>query len=165
MNRFHESPLTAAVGQLLAATMDAKLVVKPHVVVPIPKFWLKRVLRGVNSAELIAQQIARQLRVPVAPSALRCRRSTRKQSLLTQHERTTNLSGAFELNHAYDFRDAHVLVVDDIMTTGATANEAAKAFRHAGVASVAVAIVARAQGGRQPTGEDDGMFVGTAGKA
>jgi predicted amidophosphoribosyltransferase len=59
-----------------------------------------------------------------------------------------NVRGAFALASRYDLYGAHVLLVDDVLTTGATASEAAKVLKRAGVSMVAVAVLARADGGR-----------------
>jgi predicted amidophosphoribosyltransferase len=61
-------------------------------------------------------------------------------------ERFANVRNAFAISSGYDIGDVHLLLVDDIMTTGATASEAAKTLREAGAASVDVAIVARGVG-------------------
>ena len=61
-------------------------------------------------------------------------------------QRLANVRNAFAVNTGYDIHDAHILLVDDIMTTGATASEAARTLRKAGVSCVTVAVVARGVG-------------------
>ena len=148
MKKFREFPLTAAVARLLADELArpdclANATI-PEVIVPIPKFWVKRVLRGANSSELLAEVIGCKLRLPVTHAALRCRRNTSKQSLLGVEARRRNVQGAFQLVRGYDFRGADVLLVDDIMTTGATASDAARALCRGGAKRIVVAVVARA---------------------
>ncbi len=136
MKRFHEFPLSAAVGQLLADRCEDRWGDDlPEVIVPIPKFWVKRVLHGTNTSEVLAESLSRRWRRPLIPGALRCRKSTRKQSLLGRSERQRNVAGALQLVKRYDFDKADVLIVDDIMTTGATANEAAKVLARAGASN------------------------------
>jgi ComF family protein len=150
MKQFHEFSLTAAVGMLLVDRLERQLGASlPPVIVPIPKFWVKRVLRGTNTAEVLAETIARHPSHPTVLPALRCRKPTRKQSLLGKTERQRNLSGALQLVKGYDVDGADVLIVDDIMTTGATANEAARVLSRAGARSITVAVVARAARGRE----------------
>ncbi|MCA9152191.1 MAG: ComF family protein [Planctomycetales bacterium] len=152
MKRFEESALTVAAGELLVDALERRSIAQPDAIVPIPKHWTKRVWRGVNSAELLARTIGQSCDIPIVLlDALRCMRATRKQSLLTREERQRNLKNVFQTNSQYDFRGAHILIVDDIMTTGSTAHDAAKALRKAGAKQVTVAVAARAQGGRQPT--------------
>jgi ComF family protein len=145
MKHFHEYPLTAAVGNLLADRVEAELSDRlPQIIVPIPKFWVKRVLRGTNTSEVLADTLGQRLRRPVARRALRSRRATQKQSLLGRVERQRNVDRTLRVARPSKFDRADVLVVDDIMTTGATANEAARALLQAGARQITVAIVARA---------------------
>jgi ComF family protein len=142
----HES-LSVALGQLLAQRRSAELArFQPDVVVPIPMHWWRRTLRGVNSPEILAEQIGRRLGCSVRRRALvRCR-STRPQKDLSPHERFSNVRGAFRLRRGRPDRwqGSHVLLVDDILTTGATCSEAAGVFKRAGAAVVAVVVLARA---------------------
>ena len=89
---------------------------------------------------------AQVMRLPVSTQLLRCRRKAKKQGTLRPTERFKNVRGTFCVSSGYDITDANVLIVDDIMTTGATASEAARVLRQAGARTVYVAVVAR--GGR-----------------
>jgi predicted amidophosphoribosyltransferase len=64
--------------------------------------------------------------------------------MLTLHERFRNVRGALGVRTGYDVRGAHILVVDDIMTTGATASEAARVLKRAGARRVTIAVAGRA---------------------
>ena len=79
-----------------------------------------------------------------APAALAARRRTRKQGLLRKSQRDANVRGSMVVRAGYDFHATHVLVVDDIMTTGATAREAARVLCKCGAAAVSLAVIARA---------------------
>ncbi len=145
MKQFHEYPLAGAVGELLAHELTRQLDrQQPDVVLPIPKYWTKRLVSGTNSAELLAETVSRRLSVPVVQHGLQCRRNIRKQSLLTIGQRRKNVGGALRVSAGYDFSDAHVLIVDDIMTTGATAGEAARVLHRSGARRITVAVVGRA---------------------
>jgi ComF family protein len=142
----HE-PLTLSMGCLLAGTLRQRLTdPQPDVMVPVPAHWSKRLLRGVNGPDLLAEASARQLGIPVAIDLLRCCRRTQKQGTLMPSERQANVRGAFAVRSGYNLQDAHVLLVDDILTTGATASESARVLRQAGAAHVTVAVVARGVG-------------------
>jgi predicted amidophosphoribosyltransferase len=78
---------------------------------------------------------------------LKRRRATERQTHLSPPERRKNVRGAFRAARHRDLAGARVLLVDDIMTTGATAGEAAKMLVEAGAGFVAVAVLARAEGG------------------
>jgi ComF family protein len=116
------------------------------VVVPMPMHWMRRVWRRVNSPSVLAQTIARRLNLPCAEHLLKMRKLTRPQTGLTAAKRRANVRGAFHAPENPDLAGARVLLIDDVMTTGATAGEAARALRGAGAAHVAVAVLARAQG-------------------
>src|SRR5207302_2121636 len=103
----------------------------------------KRLWRGTNPAQSVAQAVARRLQVPCAPGLLVCRRFLRRQSTLTAVERLRNVRGAFRASWQWNVKGKTVLLVDDVMTTGATANEATRALLAAGAALVNVATVAR----------------------
>ena len=146
MKNASEQVLSWSVGNLLArriAAMESSNILY-DIAVPIPKFWTKELWRGVNSAERIMRAICTQTGIQPVPNALVCTKSTKKQSLLVMSDRRKNVRGAFALATGYDLADARVLLVDDIMTTGATANEAARVLRSAGVKGVDVAVVGRA---------------------
>jgi predicted amidophosphoribosyltransferase len=80
----------------------------------------------------------------MAPRLLVRRRPTAPQAELSPPRRKTNVRGAFRAARHPDLPGARLLVVDDIMTTGATANEVAKTLKKAGAASVSIAVLARA---------------------
>jgi ComF family protein len=142
----HE-PLTLSMGCLLAETLHERLTEpRPDVIVPVPAHWSKRLLRGVNGPDLLAEALAKRVGIPAVMDLLCCRRRTQKQGTLLPSERQANVRGAFAVRSGYNLQEMHVLLVDDILTTGATASESAKMLRQAGAAHVTVAVVARGVG-------------------
>lgn len=140
-------PLTLSVGHILADHIRDRLSTSPpDLLVPVPAHWFKRIVRGVNGPDLLVEAIGRRLTIATASDLLFCRRRTRKQGTLLPSERFANVRNAFGASSGYDITDANVLLVDDVMTTGATASEAAKTLRKAGAATVDVAVVARGAG-------------------
>lgn len=140
-------PLSLSIGAALADHLRTRLGSHaPDLVTPVPMHWWRRWLRGTNGPDLLAETVADRLRIPAAAGLLRCRRRTQKQGTLLPDERFRNVAGAFRVSPNYDIRGAKVLLIDDIMTTGATANAAAKVLRRAGAAAVFVAVVARGVG-------------------
>lgn len=143
-------------GEESLATGLARLLVERHVsawetaeidlVVPIPMHWWRRAWQGHNGPDLTAALIARKLKVYDYPRLLRRKRRTRPQAGLSRPERRENVRGCFSLRSGYRVDGARVLLVDDILTTGATCSEAARTLKRAGAASVAVAVLGRAQG-------------------
>jgi predicted amidophosphoribosyltransferase len=116
----------------------------PDAVTCIPKTWLRRFGGATNSAETVMDGVAHELDRPAYADMLRYIRRTQKQSLLGIEQRWKNVRGALAVRPGFDLRGTHILVIDDIMTTGATANEAARALRAAGAARVTIAVVGRA---------------------
>jgi ComF family protein len=109
-------------------------------VLPVPLHWRRKWWRGFNQALEIAQPLASFLDLPVC-GAVRRRRATPPQSGLTARQRANNLRAAFCAVRRPCYR--HVLVVDDVITTGATTSQLAKVLRRAGVAKVSAIAVAR----------------------
>ena len=141
-------PLAAAVGRMLATRRLAELSAwRPEVVVPVPMHWQRRLSRGANCPDLLAAILARRLRIRSGIGALARLRLTRPQNELPPEDRAENIRGAFRIKSSWDFRGARVLLVDDVMTTGATAHETAGVLRRGGASDVAVAVVARAEQG------------------
>jgi ComF family protein len=147
MKQAEGDPLSLAMGQLIWRQRSDRFVeAPPHVIVPIPLHWRRRLAHRTNSAALLAEVLASHLRLPLAAGLLRRRRHTTRQFDLTPPQRWKNVRNAFAVRSGYHLKKAHVLVVDDILTTGATASEAARALRKAGAEQVTVAVVARAIG-------------------
>jgi ComF family protein len=112
-------------------------------VVPVPLHWRRRFSRGFNQAHLLARVLGHALHIPVL-SALRRTRSTPAQSSLTGIARRRNVRGAFQIRSSSNIAGTSLLLVDDVLTTGATANACATALKAAGARRVTVLTVARA---------------------
>jgi ComF family protein len=139
-------PLSLSMGRLLVQARGELLRPwRPDLVVPVPMHWSRHLRRGINSPDLLASCLAAGLGPPVR-RALKRIHKTKLQRTLRVAQRFRNLRGAFALRTGYDLRGTRVLLVDDILTTGATASAAARALKQAGAAVVVVAVLARAQG-------------------
>jgi ComF family protein len=145
IKRTGSEPLAAALAELLWSRRAAELTaLKAEVVVPVPLHWTRRLARGTNGPEVVAQRLASHLSVPCEGRLLRQRRRTQLQAALPRTARLTNVRRAFAVRWGYRCGGARVLLVDDVLTTGATANEAARVLLRAGASSVVVAALARA---------------------
>ena len=116
------------------------------VVLPVPEHWTSRFQRSDHAPSTIARLLAHRLQVDYSAHILVKARRTPAQSSLPASRRRTNLKGAFRVRGALNPTGRSVLLVDDILTTGTTANEASKALRRAGVGKVTVAVMARGLG-------------------
>jgi predicted amidophosphoribosyltransferase len=140
-------PLSLAMGQLVWQLRRERLAaLKVDVVAPIPLHWRRRLAHRTNSAAVLAEVLAGRLGVAMADGLLRRRRPTRPQSELTPPKRWENVRQAFCVGASHHLVKAHVLLVDDILTTGATCSEAARTLRKAGAERVTIAVLARAIG-------------------
>lgn len=149
--------LARVLGNFWAEEADEQLrALHADVVVPIPLHWRRWLKRGYNQSEVLARALARHLRIPCRPRLLRRIRHTPYQTFQTPSGRKDNVRGAFVGRVATDMRDRTVLLVDDVLTTGSTCTEAARALLRIGVGQVVVAVLARAHdglaGGSDPAG-------------
>lgn len=115
-----------------------------EVIVPVPLHWKSRWKRGYNQSAALARELALCWGIPCAERALRRIKAASQHAQPSASARMENVRGAFLASSAASITGRAVLLVDDVMTTGATAAEAAKTLRAAGAKSVAVAILARA---------------------
>ena len=125
--------ILCAGANVLSSDIDA--------ILPVPLHWSRKLRRGFNQAAEIAKPVARLLNVPIIRCAKRCK-PTPYQSGLDARARMRNLRGAFITSRKVDCQ--HVLIIDDVVTTGATTQALAKTLIDAGVRRVSVLAVARA---------------------
>ena len=109
-------------------------------VVPVPLHWLRRRQRGYNQAAVIAREVAQALGAPLAPLLLRRVRRTRSQAHLAGEAKAANVAGAFALRPARPPAARHILLVDDVFTTGATLAACHRALRRAYGAQVRISV-------------------------
>jgi ComF family protein len=141
--------LGAQLGKALASNFREQLA-EIDLVTALPLHWRRRWWRGYNQAELIARPLARVLDKPFR-SCLRRPRAGKAQSLSNRRERTANVRNAFSVCAPAAIRGRHVLLVDDVTTTGATLEAAAACLRRGGAATVTALVVARAPAPDDPT--------------
>ena len=140
-DRLHAAPafggwLARAGGELLEDT---------DLVIPVPLHRWRLLKRRYNQAALLADHVARRSGVTCLPDLLERHRATPSQSDLGPAARTRNVAGAFSLNprHADRAKGARIVLVDDVLTTGATVNACAKILRRGGAARIDVLTLAR----------------------
>jgi len=117
---------------------------KADLIVPVPLHKIGRRERGVNRAEMLSKRLAKRLGLPRQGILLVRKRPQPDKHLLTSNERWEAVRGAFATRPGSQVDKQRVLLVDHVMTTGATLDECAKALREVGVSSVLGLTVARA---------------------
>jgi ComF family protein len=147
-------PAARGLGQMLAGAMAQIAGETPDemLVTPVPLHRRKHAQRGFNQARALAGEAVRTLRrshpewrLTFAPGLLVRVRSTESQAGLTPRQRRLNVRAAFAASNPAAVKDKSILLIDDIMTTGATARAAARALKRAGASAVWVATLARAR--------------------
>lgn len=119
--------------------------VHADIVVPVPLHWWRSWRRGYNQSACLAYALAKGLAVPLRSRCLRRIRATPSQTEQTPAGRRQNVKGAFKVGVPSDVRGRSVLLVDDVLTTGSTCDDAARALRAAGATRVVVAVLAKSQ--------------------
>jgi ComF family protein len=110
------------------------------VIVPVPLHWMKRIQRGYNQSDALAERLARRLKLPFT-RALKRIKSTAPLAGASRNERMDRVKDAFRSKT--ELKGRTVFLVDDILTSGATCGAAARALKKAGAKRVVVVVIAR----------------------
>jgi ComF family protein len=113
---------------------------RPEVLIPVPLHFFRRCKRGFNQAEMIAAELQQQCDIPMQRQLLRRINHTSAQSGLDRKTRQKNLRDAFRCK---PLNGAHVALVDDVLTTGATLQECSRVIKKAGAGRISVWVAAR----------------------
>lgn len=140
--------LTAAAGTILAERLSQANIL-PDLIMPVPNHWSRRLAHRTSSAETLATSIGRQLQRPLTLGSVRRVKRTRKQGMLAWSNRPGNVHRAFEARRPKVLAGKHILIVDDVFTSGATAAELTRCVLKAGAKKVTIAVAARGTGSRQ----------------
>lgn len=125
--------------------VGSELIADCQVIVPVPLHRRRFLMRGFNQAAELARPLAAESGLDFAPQALRRKKPTRQQVGLGLAQRQTNVRGAFEVSEAAAIliKGRRVLLVDDVLTTGATVSACARPLKQAGARGVDVLAFAR----------------------
>ncbi|HTJ93102.1 MAG TPA: ComF family protein [Pararobbsia sp.] len=142
--KFHgQLALASLFGSALAGRLLERQVVAPDLIVPVPLSAARLASRGYNQAWEMARVFARHIGRPADAHCLTRTRDTRAQSGLRGLDRWRNMRRAFVVERPDCIRGAHIGLVDDVMTSGATLEAAARALKQAGAARVTVFVALR----------------------
>lgn len=138
--KFHESLVLV---NLLADELAQHIGTRPDGIVAMPLHPQRLRTRGFNQSQLLAARIAKQIGVPLLGDSCQRVRDTPPQSTLPWKERDKNIRGAFEVTLPAHVCGKHIAIVDDVMTSGASIGELARALKKAGAREVSAWVVAR----------------------
>jgi len=140
-DRLHSVPAMAE----WMARAGGEFLYKADVIAPVPLHWWRLFSRRYNQAALLAVELGRQTGVEVNVDLLRRKKHTQSQGHLNREQRKKNLAGAIGLHpmKKEKIKGKRVVIVDDVMTTGATANECCKILARAGAGEICVLTLSR----------------------
>ena len=148
---YNRWPLAEVLADRLLGQEPVKgLMPETDVVVPVPLHRLRQIGRGYNQAEVVARRLASRCRKKLARPVVRLRNTESQTNMPSATQREQNMRDAFALLDDRHVRGKHVVVVDDVMTTGATLRAVAQALRPARPASLCAVVLAVAD----PKGRD-----------
>ena len=128
--------------RLLGQERVKGMLTETEVIVPVPLHRLRQVTRGYNQAEVMAKRLASRCGIKLARPVARLRHTESQTAMTSAKDREENLRDAFGLVNPRPVRGRHVVVVDDVMTTGATLRAVARALRPAKPASLSALVLA-----------------------
>lgn len=136
-----------AIGQYLGALMGASLLLSPRIdipdmIIPLPMYAAKEFKRGYNQASILCEGITEKTGIPVNTKAVTRSRATETQTKKHRIERWTNVDGSFLIPDTQLLKGKHILLVDDVITTGATLEACAQAILKIPDTSISFAAIA-----------------------
>ena len=139
----HRWPLAEFLAERLSDQERVRtLLFETDVLVPVPLHVLRHIKRGYNQAEVLARRLTKLNRLKLAKPALRLRNTDTQTHIHSHAKREDNLRDAFDLINPKCIRGKHVVLVDDVMTTGATLKSFARCLKEAEPASLSAIVVA-----------------------
>ena len=122
----------------------SRLLEKYDIIIPVPMYSKKEKLRGYNQTALIAKEIAKAYQNLIYDGkSLQKIKDTKMQSSLNKKQRKNNIKNAYNVTNQQKIKDKKIVLLDDIYTTGATANECSKMLKQAGAKEILVVTIAK----------------------
>ena len=139
---YRQRKTSSELGQLLWNMTNLQYQ-KFDIIVPVPLHWTRYAWRWFNQSEEIAKVLSYKSNKPLVNLLARTKK-TKFQTGLSRQERTKNIQDVFSLSYDPErYKNKHILLVDDVLTTGATLKSAVKVLRKSSPASISIAVVAR----------------------
>ena len=141
--------------QLVQDLGEESLTTGKVVLLPVPNYWTHSFMGAADAAGSLATQVSKHTGLPCLTRMLRRIRKTDKQGMLSWSERAKNVRGAFEIADAEVVKGSHVIVVDDVLTSGATCAEIASRLKRAGAYQVTILVAARGTGAKESASKSE----------
>ena len=140
-----DQPELAALAAAWMAQIAANMLTEKTLIVPIPVHWQRFLQRKYNQAEVLAKHVAKHSGAELKPDILRRPRKTVPLKAVNRSERFSILESAFEINpdKAQEIQERKIVLIDDVMTSGATLSAATQTLQHAGAGDISVLVLAR----------------------
>ena len=119
-----------------------KLLKSFDLIVPVPMLKKKKLQRGYNQTELLANELSKRIKVNVSECLIKAKEN-KTQSMLTKVERFKNVEDVFKLANNMDIMNKRIILIDDIFTTGATISSCAHVLKEAGASRICVLVIAK----------------------
>lgn len=144
MKNQHNEQLAVQLGRILGFHIfSAEFFEELDLVVPVPTHWWRRVKRGFHGTDILARVLANSCDLAYSNKVLKCKRRTKKQGMLSTAGRFRNVRNAFTVSSKESVLGKTILLIDDVMTSGATTSEAARIMLSRGAKKIYVGVVAR----------------------
>lgn len=133
-------------GELMAKRLkESEFYQNIDVIIPVPLHQKKLRLRGYNQSEYIATGLAQELDIPFSSKNLLRKKSTESQTKKARYTRFENMQDVFEIKNVNELKDKHVLLIDDVVTTGATLEACGNTLLNIGIEKLSIAAIAFAE--------------------
>jgi ComF family protein len=139
------SQIASLLGQILIDYYkNCNLPRKNFIIIPIPLYWHRERRRGFNQSKLLAQIISRTFNLPLEEPLIRIKNTNPQAYINNYHERRKNVTNCFIIKNKNAVRNKNIILVDDVFTSGATAEEAVKILKENGARKIIVLVAAKA---------------------
>lgn len=146
MKNQHDEALALQLGTFLGYELLAQGWTEFDQLVSVPSHWMRKLKRGFQAADILGERVSQLIGIPKCSQTVSATRTTAKQGTLSTTGRRANVHNAFKLHAKANIEGQHVLIIDDVLTSGATTSELARILKQHGAAEVSVAVVARGAG-------------------
>ena len=130
-------------GKLLAQKLkESELYKDIDLIIPVPLHQKKLRLRGYNQSEYIAIGLGKEMEIPFTTTNLARKKATESQTKKARYTRFENMLQVFEIKNAEELKDKHILLIDDVITTGATLEACGNVLLNVGIKKLSIAAIA-----------------------